>query len=257
MIAFGDEIIGEANNFKFFCGAKVSGHSKWSQIKRQKGAADLRRSNLFSKLSNTIAAAVRTGQGLDIAVERAKSANMPKDKIEMAIARAKGAQGRTVEELILEGFGPENVAIIVKAYTDNKNRTLSDIRNIFTKGNGRLANSGAVAHFFDLLGIIRLEKKDISTEKSDELELLAIDQGALDIRDMEDVVEIQTKPVDLFKVKKAVEEAGGKILEAKLEYIPKANVNLPDEVAKEKVINLLEALEDQAEVDEVFTNGEL
>jgi len=235
----------------------MSGHSKWSQIKRQKGVADLKRSNLFSKLSNAIAAAVRTGQGLDITVERAKSANMPKDKIEAAIARGKGAQGQAIEELILEGFGPEGVAVIVKAYTDNKNRTLSDIRNIFTKGNGRLASSGAVSHLFDLLGVVRVEKKDLTPEKSDQLELLAIDNGALDIKDMEDVVEIQTKPIDLFKVKKAVEEAGGKILEAKLEYIPKANVNLPDEAAKEKVINLLEALEDQAEVDEVFTNGEL
>lgn len=236
----------------------MSGHSKWSQIKRQKGATDVKRSATFSKLSNAIILAAKNGGdpnnnfSLKMAIEKARADNMPKENIERAIKRGTGEiSGSKVEEVLFEGIGIGNIGIIIEALTDNKNRTNSEIRVVLTKFGAKLTGSGAVVYQFDRVGRILLCTDDKSKE---ELELIAIDAGAENFEEQGDVLAIFTKPHDLENVKKYFENQNLKIADTGLTFEPKNLILIEDQDEVKKVINLLEALESLDDVSAVFTN---
>lgn len=236
----------------------MSGHSKWSTIKHQKGAADAKRGKIFSKLANDIAIAAREGGGnsefnnrLRLAIASAKAANMPKDNIDRAIKRGTGeGGGARIEEVLFEGYGPGGVAIMVAAVTDNRNRTSSDVRAHFTKHGGHLGGSGAVSYLFDKKGLIH------SANYSDELELAAIDALALDTQKIGDGFEVTTNPTDLYKVKDALAQAGASVESAALIWIPKTTVAFQTAEQEKQALNLLHALDDLDDVTEVASNAE-
>lgn len=233
----------------------MSGHSKWSQIKRKKGVADVKRSGVFTKLANVIIVAARADKGLDLAIERAKAANMPKDKIANAIARGQGKlAGAVVEELVYEAYGPAGVAIIIKVLTDNKNRSISEIKAVMNKFGGNLATSGAVSYLFDQKGVIDIPEGQ--SFRKEDIEEIIIDSGAEDYEEDQDHYYIYTKPKKLEEVKKNIEFKAIKIDSAKLEMIPKTYTDIPED-KKQSVINLLSALEELDDVDEVYTNANL
>lgn len=238
----------------------MSGHSKWSQIKRQKGAADVLRSANFSRLTNAIIVAAKSGGdpnanfSLKMAIEKAKQENMPKENIERAISRATGELGGAeISEALYEIIAPHNVGIMVEAVTDNKNRTTSEIKNIATKYNSKLANSGAVSYQFQRLGKIII---DIKNYNHDEIELLAIDAGASDIIDSENEIIIFTKPKELEQVKINLEKNNIIVKEAKLSYEPKNIIHLDQEDAK-KIITLIENIENIEDVTECFSDFDI
>lgn len=242
----------------------MSGHSKWSQIKRQKAVADKKKGNVFTKLGNAITVAAKHGGGdpamnfkLRIAVEKAKAANMPNDNIERAIKKGGGADGDVqIEEAVYEGFGPGGVAIIVETTTDNKNRTTSILRNTFSKHQGNLGNSGSVGYLFRKNGVIRILKNQVPDKESFELEL--IDAGASDINEEEEGFTVYTAPTDLATVKEYIEAKGLTMESADIELIPIADkVTLPDEPARQKLSALLEELETADDVNNYFTNADL
>jgi len=234
----------------------MSGHSKWSQIKRQKGATDAKRANVFTKLAKSIIVAAKLGKGLDLAVEKAKSANMPKEKIENAIARGQGKiEGDLVEEITYEAYGPDGVAVMIKTLTDNKNRTISSLRTILNKYHGNMATSGAVSYLFQQKGIIEILFTSQALSK-EIIEEVIIESGAEDYEESEDRFMVYTKPKELETVKKALEFRAIKVESAKLEMIPKTHANV-DEAKKESIIKLLTALEEDDDIEEVFTNASL
>jgi len=234
----------------------MSGHSKWSQIKRQKGATDAKRANVFTKLAKSIIVAAKLGKGLDLAVEKAKSANMPKEKIENAIARGQGKiEGDLVEEITYEAYGPDGVAVMIKTLTDNKNRTISSLRTILNKYHGNMATSGAVSYLFEQKGIIEILFTSQALSK-EIIEEVIIESGAEDYEESEDRFMVYTKPKELETVKKALEFRAIKVESAKLEMIPKTHANV-DEAKKESIIKLLTALEEDDDIEEVFTNASL
>lgn len=211
----------------------MSGHSKWSTIKRQKGFADAKRGNLFTKLSNSISIAVREGKGVDQLIEKAKAANMPKDRISRAIDRGSGKTGEAqLESVTFEGFGPGGVAIIVEAITDNNNRTSSEIRNIFNKHGGTLGGPGSVMYMFQRVG----EIEDETFEK-------AVEIGALDFEDGT----LYTKPEDLHKISEALGKPGSLIFRPNKDTM----VQVSD---PEKLQSFLEAIEELDDVQEIFIN---
>lgn len=235
----------------------MSGHSKWSTIKRKKGATDAKRSGVFTRLANAVIVAARTNKGLDLAIDRAKKANMPKDKIENAIARGQGKiEGAQVEEVVYEAYGPQGVAIMIKVLTDNKNRSLSEIRSVLNKYGGNLATAGAVNYLFEQKGVIAVNAIAEQTLNKDNIEEVVIDSGAEDFEEEGEYVYVYTKPKQLEEVKKNIEFRSIKIESAKLEMNPKTYINL-EEGKKETVIKLLEALEELEDVDEVYTNANL
>lgn len=237
-------------------GENMSGHSKWSTIKRKKGAEDAKRSNVFTKLANTITVAARTNKGLDIAIEQARKANMPKDNIDRALRRAQGKPGEAqIEESIYEAYGPSGVAIIIKAVTDNKNRTLADIRAVLNRLAGSLANTGAVAYLFEQKGLITIPLGKIPLSK-EEAEMIIIDSGAEDFTEEEGNIFVYTAPKKLEEVKENLQFKALPIESAKIEQNPKTYVNIPED-KKEAVIKLLSALEELDDVSEVFTNANL
>ena len=189
----------------------MSGHSKWAQIKRQKGVTDARRGQLFTKLTREIIVSVRQGGSnpeanfrLRLAVQKARDSNMPLENIERAIKRGSGEmEGVTLAEMVLEGYGPNGVAILVQALSDNRNRALQDIRHVFSRHGGNLGESGCVAWLFDSRGVISIPINDLDAE---ELELQAIDAGAEDVKIEDGYVEIYTKPEDMEKVRGALEK---------------------------------------------------
>ena len=242
----------------------MSGHSKWHNIQAKKGKADKARSNTFTKVSRLITVAAREGGGnpdmnfsLRIAVDKAKAVNMPKDNIDRAIKRGTGElnDGSVIEEVLYEGFGPAGVAFLVEALTDNKNRTVSEIKNMFTKYGGSMAGVGAVKWMFERLGVIRLSKSSepkVQSQKSS-FELELIDAGAEDIIDSEFGVEIRC-PVEKFQtVNDVVKKFGLETESAGLEWVAKEPVAL-DEVTSEKVSHLYDALDEMDDVREVYTN---
>ena len=212
----------------------MSGHSKWSQIKRQKGVADAKRGQVFTKLGREISVAARQGGAdttsnfrLRLAVQRARAENMPAENIDRAIKRATGGgDGASLEEVMYEGYGPGGVAILVDALTDNRNRTISDLRNVFTKSGGNMAEAGAVAWTFDQKGIISL-----TVEKADpeELALQVIDSGAEDVKIEEDSIEVHTAPHDLEQVRRSLEEQGIAMESSEMVMFPKISVFLERE----------------------------
>ena len=241
----------------------MSGHSKWSTIKHQKGAADAKRGVLFTKLSRDIALAVRDGGGVDpdmnfklrLALDRAKSNNMPQDSINRAVKRGsgEGSDGETLEQVTYEGYGPGGGAILLQAVTTNRNRTASDVRSAFNRGGGNLGESGCVAWNFDLRGVVTVDIDD--EERAEELGLLAIDAGAEDIEVDEGVLEIYSPIESLQEVQKSIESEGVAIRSAEMSMVPKTTIALGDREA-EQTLRLLDALEDLDDIQKAFTNAD-
>jgi len=235
----------------------MSGHSKWASIKHSKGKADKQRSKIFSKLSKEISVAAKLGDTdpdmnprLRSAIQAARSANMPKDNIERAIDKSSANTETNFENLRYEGFGPDKIAVIVETLTDNKNRTASNIRTIFQKSGGNLGTQGSASHNFNQLGIIKIEKKEISDEQIFEL---AIESGADECISNDNFHEIQCPMSEIYNVKKNLEKIIANFISTEIEWVPLNSV----EVAKDRVetsIEFLEALEDDDDVQNVYSN---
>jgi YebC/PmpR family DNA-binding regulatory protein len=241
----------------------LSGHSKWSSIKHKKGAADAKRGQLFSKLSRAILVAAKEGGGdpannlaLQNAIEKARSYSMPKDNIDRAIAKGSGADAdaNAFETIVYEGYGPEGVALIVEALTDNKNRTAADVRHLFAKHGGNLGATGAVAWQFERLGVVV-----VSAEEADEEELLlvAADAGADDVQPDGSTFQVTSAPEALSVVREAVEQAGFSIDSAELQLVPKTTVAIDDEAKARQVMRLVDALEENDDVQDVYANFDI
>ena len=239
----------------------MSGHSKWSTIKRQKGVNDSKRSAMFTKVAREVAVAARAGGGdpdanyrLRLAVEKARAINMPAENIKRAIEKATGG-GDDVqyEEIIYEGYGPGGVAVLVEAATDNRNRTAAEVRSIFVKAGGQLAGSGAVAWQFEPRGLITVTRDDADP---DEVALAAIDAGASDVDTDSDPIEIYTEPGDLEAVRKALDAAGVRVEGAESAMLAKQTVSL-DEGHVRKAMRLVELLEDLDDVQRVTANVDI
>ncbi len=238
----------------------MSGHSKWSQIKRQKGVTDARRGQLFTKLTREIIVVVREGGSnpeanfrLRLAIQRARDNNMPLDNIERAIKRGSGElEGASLVEMVLEGYGPSGVAILVQALTDNRNRTLQEVRNIFTRHGSSLGESGCVAWLFDPRGVITIETNDLDAE---ELALQAIDAGAEDVKVENNYVEIYTKLEELEAVRRALEQKNLPLASAELSMVPKSMVELEEKAALQ-TLKMLDKLEELDEVQHVSSNAD-
>ena len=242
----------------------MSGHSKWSTIKHQKGAADAKRGVIFTKISRDIALAVRDGGGSDpdmnfrlrLMLDKAKSNNMPQESISRAVKRGTGEGGEgaeQLEEMIYEGYGPGGGAILIQAVTTNRNRTAADVRSTFAKGGGNLGESGCVAWNFETRGVIALEISDES--RAEELGLMAIDAGADDISIEDGVLEILTAPEVLLAVQKALQEEGISPDSSEISMIPKTTVTL-EEGAAEQTLKLLDNLEDLDDVQKAYTSAD-
>jgi YebC/PmpR family DNA-binding regulatory protein len=241
----------------------VSGHSKWSSIKHKKGAADARRGKLFSKLSRAIIVAAKEGGpdpagnlALQNAIEKARSYSMPKDNIERAIARGSGADSDAAafETVVYEGYGPNGVAVIVEALTDNRNRTASDVRHVFSKNEGNLGGSGAVAWLFERRGIVLVPAEGID---EDELMLAAAEGGADDVSLDGSTYQIVSAPEDLSAVREAVGSAGFSVESAELTLVPKTTIEVADESSAKKVLRLIDQLEENDDVQDVFSNFDI
>jgi len=238
----------------------MSGHSKWSQIKRQKGVADAKRGQIFTKLTREIMIAVRQGGSdpegnfrLRLAIQRARDSNMPTDNIQRAIKRAAGtADASALSEVTYEGYGPGGMAILVQVLTDNRNRTLNEVRNAFSRHNGNMGEAGSVSWLFDQQGVIAI---DASTVNAEELALLAIDAGAEDVKVEDSLVEVHTRPQELEKVRKSLEEKDINIASAELSMVPKTVVPL-DEKSAIAGLKLLERLEELDDVQHVYSNAD-
>jgi YebC/PmpR family DNA-binding regulatory protein len=236
----------------------MAGHSKWAGIKHKKAIVDARRGKLFTKLARAITVAAKEGGGdpdgnpsLQLAIQKAKDASMPKDNIERAIAKGTGEGGDAdaLESVIYEGYGPGGVAMLVEAVTDNRNRTGAEMRHAFSKHGGNLGEPGSVAYLFDKRGLIIVDGERYS---EDDL-LPAIEAGAEDIAVDENVFEVLTEPSDLTAVRAALDEAGIAIEQAEVTQRPKTLVPLDEDTAK-KVLKLVETLEDNDDVDNVHAN---
>ena len=241
----------------------MSGHSKWSSIKHKKGAADARRGKLFSKLSRAIIVAAREGGpdpaanlALQNAIEKARSYSVPKDNIERAIARGSGADttAEAFEHVVYEGYGPNGVAILVEALTDNRNRTAADVRAAFAKHDGNLGGSGAVAWLFERRGVILV---DADRFDEDELMLAAAEGGADDVEQEGSSFRVTCAPESLSTVRQAIEDAGIEVDSAELTMVPKTTVELGDENAAKKTLRLIDALEESDDVQEVYANFDI
>ncbi len=236
----------------------MSGHNKWSKIKRQKGIEDARKGQVYTKLTREIIMAAREGGGdvetnfkLKLAVNKSREASMPKDNIERAIERGIGAgDGVVLEELTLEGYGPSGTAILVQTVSDNRNRVVQEIRNVFNKQGGTMGSAGSVAWMFDARGVITT---DITGKNVDDVELAAIDAGAEDVKVIDRTMEIYTKPTELELVKKGLEKGGLTISSAELSMIPKTLVVAEDKAAIQ-TMRLLERMEELDDVQKVYTN---
>jgi YebC/PmpR family DNA-binding regulatory protein len=237
----------------------MSGHSKWSTIKRQKGVTDAKRGALFTKVAREISVAARQGGGdpdanyrLRMAIDKARSVNMPADNIKRTIEKAAGGgEGEQYEEIVYEGYGPGGVAILVEAATDNRNRTAAEVRSIFTKAGGQLAGSGAVAWQFEPKGLITAVGAD-----PDAIALAAIDAGASDVDTTVDPIEIYTEPADLEAVRKALEGSGIAVDQAESAMIAKQTVEL-DVAHARQALRLVELLEDLDDVQRVTANFDI
>ena len=239
----------------------MSGHNKWSTIKHKKGAADAKRGKMFSKLIKEITIAARMGGGdvdgnprLRTAVNTARTANMPKENIDRAIKRGTGElEGVTYEEITYEGYGPGGVAVIVEALTDNRNRTVAEVRHIFDKYNGNLGESGCVAWMFDKKGVIVVAAKGLT---EDEVMELALEAGAQDVSSDGQTFEITTEPADFETVRKAVEDKQWKVELAETSMIPQTTVKLEGKKA-EQMLKMMDALDDNDDMQKVFANFDI
>ena len=235
----------------------MAGHSHWAGIKHKKGKADKLRANLFSKLSKEITVAAKLGDKdpamnprLRSAIQAARSANMPKDNIERAIDKSSAATGSNYENLRYEGFGPDKIAVIVETLTDNKNRTASNIRTIFQKNGGSLGTQGSAAHNFNQLGVIKISKSEI---EDDQIFELAIDAGADECISKNEIHEIHCSINEIYNVKKKLEEKINNFISTEIEWLALNNVKITGE-KKQEVIDFLETLEEDDDVQSVYTN---
>ncbi|MGE3857794.1 MAG: YebC/PmpR family DNA-binding transcriptional regulator [Dehalococcoidia bacterium] len=239
----------------------MSGHSKWSSIKHKKAATDAKKGQAFTKIARDITMAARNGDpnpemnpSLRLAIQKAKQANMPNDNVKRAIERATGGgDADLLQEIQYEGYGPGGTAVIVQVITDNKNRTVADLRMAFSRNGGTLADNGAVSWQFDNRGVIAV---DTSKSDSDEVQLAAIEAGALDVDVSEGLVEVYTEPSDLHTVRAALEEAGFTIESAEPAKVPQNKVHL-DEKHALTALKLFDWLEDLDDVSRVYSNAEI
>ena len=240
----------------------MAGHSKWSNIKHRKGKEDARRGQLFTKLARQITIAAREGGGdpqsnsrLRLAIDRARGSNMPNDNIERAIKRGTGElEGDRLEEVVYEGYGPAGMAILLEALTDNRNRTASDLRHLFSKHGGNLGESGCVSWMFEKKGRLVINKEANPVDE-EALMLEAIESGAEDIEVEENYVEIITAPGDFQTVKESLEASGYVFEEAEVTMIPTNTVEIPPDKT-EQALKLLEALEELDDIQQVYANGD-
>ncbi|MDP2992295.1 MAG: YebC/PmpR family DNA-binding transcriptional regulator [Deltaproteobacteria bacterium] len=240
----------------------MSGHSKWSTIKRKKGATDAKRGKIFTKLAKEIIVASRLGGGdinmnprLRAAVADARAENMPKDNIERAIKKGTGElEGQSYEEVIYEGYGVGGVAVLVESMTDNKNRTVPDLRHIFSKNGGNLGENGCVAWLFDKKGLITVDKKAVTEEK---LMDIALEAGAEDVREQEKEYEVVTPASGFEAVKKTLDDQKVPYLAAEITMLPKTTVQIEDEKQAQQVLRLMEALEDYDDVQHAYANFDI
>jgi len=235
----------------------MAGHSHWAGIKHKKGKADKQRSKIFSKLSKEITVAAKLGDKdptmnprLRSAIQAARSANMPKDNIERAIDKSATTSGVNFENLRYEGFGPDKIAVIVETLTDNKNRTASNIRTIFQKSGGSLGTQGSASHNFNQLGIIKIDKNEISDENIFEL---AIESGADECISYDEFHEIQCPMSEIYNVKKKLEKIVANFISTEIEWAPLNSVDIANG-RRESVIEFLEAIEDDDDVQNVYSN---
>lgn len=234
----------------------MSGHSKWSTIKRQKGANDAKRGAVFTKIGNQIAIAARNGTDPDMnpslamVIEKAKQANMPNSNIQRAIDRIKDKNAVTLEEIVYEGYAPGGVALIIETATDNKNRTFPEVRHALTKNGGTVADSGSVMFQFDRKGVITVKAT------GDDALLAILDAGATDANEEGEVIEAITDAKDLMKVKKAIEDQGLTVEEAELRYVAKNDVPVTDKETADKIIRIMDALDDLDDVLNVHSNAD-
>lgn len=241
----------------------MSGHSKWSQIKRQKGVADQKRGQIFTKLANAIIIAIKNGGGLTdpaanfklrLAIEKAKAVNMPKENIQRAIERAKGIEASRLEAVIYEGFGEGGVAVLVEVATDNRQRTAQEIKNIFETSGGRLGGPGATAYLFQNMGAISV-KKDKRT--SEEIMEAAIEAGAQDLEESGEEILVYTDPSQLHQVSEALINQGMKIVETELIFKPTSIISLKTPEEAQKILALIEKLEANEDTQRVFANFDI
>jgi len=235
----------------------MSGHSKWSTIKRQKGAKDAARGAVFTKLGNAIAVAARSGTDPDsnfslrLSIDKAKAANMPAANIQRSIDRVKDKDAAQLQEIMYEGYGPGGVAILVECATDNINRTYPEVRNAFSKHGGNIAEKGAVAFQFDQKGIIRIK------ETGDDVLLKALDAGASDVQEEDDESVIYTEAKDFAKVRDKLNEDGLQVTEAELSYVPNNVVEIGDKSTADKIMRLMDSLEDLDDVSATHVNFDI
>ncbi|MCH2187620.1 YebC/PmpR family DNA-binding transcriptional regulator [Myxococcota bacterium] len=239
----------------------MSGHSKWSTIKRKKGVADAKRGKIFTKLIREIATAARIGGGeidsnprLRLVVDKAKSANMPKDNIQRAIQKGiGGGEGEAYEEVVYEGYGPGGAAILIEALTDNKNRTVSDVRHILTKNGGNLGSTGCVAYLFEKRGLLVFERANVDL---DNLMEAALEAGAEDVVEGDDSLEVVTSPSEFSEVKQVLESAGFEAVESTITMDPSTKVDLRGKHA-EQMLRLADSLEDLDDVQNFYANFDI
>ncbi|HLY93623.1 MAG TPA: YebC/PmpR family DNA-binding transcriptional regulator [Gaiellaceae bacterium] len=241
----------------------MSGHSKWSTIKHKKGAADAKRGQLFTKLTRALIVAAKDGGpdpganlALQNAIEKARSYSMPKDTIDRAIAKGSGADAdaSAFESVVYEGYGPSGVAIIVEALTDNRNRTAGEVRHVFTRNDGNLGGSGAVAWQFERQGLVVVEADGAD---EDELTLAAAEGGAEDVARDGSTFQVTCGPESLAAVRQAVESAGFTVDSAELTMIPKTTVEVADEADAKKILRLIDELEENDDVQDVYSNFDI
>lgn len=234
----------------------MSGHSKWATTKRQKAVTDAKRGAVFTKIGNQIAIAARKGTdplmnpNLAMAIEKAKQANMPKANIEKAIARVADKNAAQLEEIIYEGYGPGGVGFVIEVATDNRNRTLPEVKSALTKTGGRFADAGSVLFQFEQKGVI------ITSGKSEDIILLALDAGAADAQEDGEELVIYTDPKDLMSVRKALLDAGAKVEQAEIEFVAKNKIVTDDETSQ-KVMRIMDAIDEIDDVVNIYTNAEM
>lgn len=240
----------------------MSGHSKWSTIKRKKGAADAKRGKIFTRLMRELTVAAKTGGGdpdgnprLRTAMDTAKAANMPKDNIAKAIKKGTGElEGVSYEEISYEGYGPGGVAFFIECLTDNKNRATADVRHILSKRGGSMAKNGAVAYLFEAQGLITLDKEDVD---EDTIMEVALEAGAEDVRDDEDVWVVVTAPTEFSQVAQAVEKAGLKPIEAEVTKTATTTVEITDAKLAGQILAMMDALDEADDVQNVYANFDI
>lgn len=241
----------------------MSGHSKWANIKRTKAKVDAARGKIFTKIGRELMVAVKLGgpnpeanMRLKMVIQKARDANMPMENIKRAIERASGGGEGNYEEMIYEGYGPGGVGVIMEIMTDNRNRTAGEIRHLFSRHGGNLGETGSVGWMFDRKGLVVINKEENEGRDEDELLMLALDAGAEDFKDEGDQFEVITPPDDYQAVREALEKAGVKVASAQSAMIPKNTVELTGEDA-EKMLRLMEALEEHDDVQNVYANFDI